>query len=104
MPTDSAVPYQWLAPKNRMQAKVRDAVPQANAQGCGGLRREKVRRPTLRQEEAPRGNLYNHKSGSFEIFWRADSWCWRLRAPDQAVGPFLTSTEAYQSAATSKMT
>jgi hypothetical protein len=41
------------------------------------------------------------ETGTFEIFWRADGWWWS-RAPlapqGEAVGPFLTSTEAYSNA------
>jgi hypothetical protein len=41
---------------------------------------------------------------SFEVFWRQDGWFWRSRFPvdAKAVGPFTTSTEAYQSGAAGK--
>jgi hypothetical protein len=40
--------------------------------------------------------------GSFEVFWQS-GWFWRQRSPGsppdgEAVGPFTTSTEAYQNA------
>jgi hypothetical protein len=43
------------------------------------------------------------KTGSVEVFWRADGWWSRSRAPGcppegVAVGPFITSTEAYLNA------
>ena len=43
------------------------------------------------------------KKASIEIFWRADGWWWWPRNPDYpphgaAIGPFLTSTEAYLNA------
>jgi uncharacterized GH25 family protein len=46
---------------------------------------------------------FTDKTGDFEIFWRADGWWWWRRtagrAPEsKAIGPFLTSTEAYQNA------
>jgi hypothetical protein len=42
-------------------------------------------------------------TGVFEVFWRARGWWWWLRAPGcapkgEAVGPFLTTTEAYSNA------
>jgi hypothetical protein len=41
--------------------------------------------------------------GSFEVFWQHNGWFWQLRSPGSApdgevIGPFTTSTEAYQSA------
>jgi hypothetical protein len=41
--------------------------------------------------------------GSFEVFWQQKGWFWRQRSPGspadgEAIGPFTTSTEAYQSA------
>ena len=40
----------------------------------------------------------------FEVFWHHDGWFWRplLTLDGEAVGPFTTSTEAYQSAVASK--
>ena len=42
-------------------------------------------------------------TGVFEVFWRAHGWWWWLRAPGcapkgEAVGPFVTTTEAYSNA------
>ena len=39
----------------------------------------------------------------FEIFWQQTGWYWRPRSPGsapegEAIGPFTTSTEAYQDA------
>jgi len=34
---------------------------------------------------------------SIEVFWAPNGWFWR-RSHGDAVGPFATSTEAYQSA------
>ena len=44
-----------------------------------------------------------NKTGSIEIFWRADGWWWWSRAPGcppegALIGPFVTSTEAYLNA------
>jgi hypothetical protein len=46
---------------------------------------------------------FPNKTGSVEVFWRADGWWWRLRAPGcppegAPIGPFLTSTDAYLNA------
>ena len=40
---------------------------------------------------------------SFDVFWQQNGWFWRLCSPDcspdgEAIGPFNTSTEAYQNA------
>ena len=40
---------------------------------------------------------------SFDVFWQQNGWFWRLCSPDcspdgEAIGPFTTSTEAYQDA------
>ena len=42
------------------------------------------------------------KDGEFEVYWES-GWFWRPRSPGsppdgKAVGPFVTSTEAYESA------
>jgi hypothetical protein len=38
------------------------------------------------------------KDGEFEVYWES-GWFWRPRPPEgKAVGPFVTSTEAYQNA------
>ena len=47
--------------------------------------------------------FHSLNTGNIEIFWRADGWCWWLRAPgcpseSAPVGPFLTSTDAYLNA------
>ena len=41
---------------------------------------------------------------SFEVFWQLGGWFWRpmLRLNGEAVGPFTTSTQAYQSAVTQR--
>jgi hypothetical protein len=46
---------------------------------------------------------FPNKTESVEVFWRSDGWCWWRRVPGhppkgEAVGPFLTSTEAYRNA------
>lgn len=43
------------------------------------------------------------RNGDFEVFWQQNGWFWRRVSSDcppddQAVGPFTTSTEAYQKA------
>jgi hypothetical protein len=50
-------------------------------------------------------HCFRNKDGEryFEIFWQQTGWFWQLRSPrsapeSEAIGPFTTSTEAYQSA------
>ena len=50
-----------------------------------------------------------NETRSFEVFWRSDGWWWWLRpagcSPEgEAVGPFLTSTQAYRNATSQQMT
>jgi hypothetical protein len=35
--------------------------------------------------------------GRFDVFWQQDGWYWRP-SDGQAIGPFTTSTQAYQNA------
>jgi hypothetical protein len=52
---------------------------------------------------------FTNKTGSFEVFWKADGWWWWPRAKGcrpaygKAVGPFLTSTEAHRNATNQRM-
>ena len=52
---------------------------------------------------------FPNSTGSFEVFWRAEGWCWWPRVPgsppkSEAVGPFVTSTEAYSTATMQRLT
>ena len=41
---------------------------------------------------------------SFEVYWQQEGWFWRrlLRLDGEAVGPFTTTTQAYENAMTNK--
>ena len=41
---------------------------------------------------------------SFEVYWQQEGWFWRrlLRLDGEAVGPFTTTTQAYENAMTTK--
>ena len=74
--------------------------------------------PGIRNRPAYEPNLAGRDQGyhrfpnsteSFEVFWRADGWWWWTRAADsppksEAVGPFVTSAEAYSNATMQRMT
>ena len=76
------------------------------------LDRLKMRRPAYEPNLAGRYEGYHsfpNNTGSFEVFWRADGWWWWTRAADsppksEAVGPFVTSAEAYSNATMQRMT
>ena len=76
------------------------------------LDRLKMRRPAYEPNLAGRYQGYHsfpNNTGSFEVFWRADGWWWWTRAADsppksEAVGPFVTSAEAYSNATMQRMT
>ena len=76
------------------------------------LDRLKMRRPAYEPNLAGRDQGYHrfpNSTESFEVFWRADGWWWWTRAADsppksEAVGPFVTSAEAYSNATMQRMT
>ena len=76
------------------------------------LDRLKMRRPAYEYNSAGPYQGYHHfpdSTGSFEVFWRADGWWWWTRAADsppksEAVGPFVTSADAYSNATMQRMT
>jgi hypothetical protein len=89
----------------------------------GNIYHIKIRRPLgslrgVEQALCSKGKLagryqgfhrFPNSNAIFEIFCRADGWWWWTRAPgsppkSEAVGPFLTTTEAYTSATMQRMT
>ena len=94
-PTPGTIdPYRWFTPRNALTKSGEGGFNQ----GGGGFPLSKMAGRfqgyhVIRREEVE-GYM------RFEVFWQNEGWFWRplLQFDGEAVGPFTTSSQAYQSA------